>query len=251
MYLPRLDADPSAPFPPAASARQHPNGLLACGGDLCPTRLMAAYRQGIFPWYSAGDPILWWSPDPRAVFDTRALHLSRRFRRQLGQRSWTLHADRDFSAVVVACATAPRNGSQGTWILPEMQVAYERLHQLGFAHSIEVYDGTRLIGGVYGVLAGAVFCGESMFGHTSGASKLALAALCRWLASHDVRWLDAQMRTTHLDSLGVRLITRDAYLRKLIEPAPRDLPLEPWGSLMPRWTAADFAGPSRAPPDDG
>lgn len=255
MYLPRLDADPAAPFPPATSARQHPNGLMACGGDLCPTRLMNAYRQGIFPWYSAGEPILWWSPDPRAVFDTQALHLSRRLRRQLRQCSWTLHADSDFSAVVAACATAPRNGPQGTWILPEMQAAYERLHQLGFAHSFEVYDGTRLVGGVYGVLAGPVFCGESMFGHASGASKLALAALCRLLAQHGVRWLDAQMRTEHLDSLGVRQMTREAYLRKLTAPSPHDLPQTSWETVMPRWVAADFAcstpAPAAAPPGDG
>ena len=241
MHLPRLDSDPAAAFPPANRARDEPNGLLAFGGDLSPQRLMNAFRRGIFPWYSADDPILWWSPDPRAVFKTSALHLSRRFRRSLRASTWTLRADHAFSEVIAACAKAPRHGHHGTWILPEMISAYERLHDLGHAHSIEVYDDDRLIGGVYGVLAGPVFCGESMFGHVSGASKLALAGLCRLLAEHGIAWLDAQMHTPHLESLGVQLISRHEYLQRLSADAQTDLPQTHWRAWLEPYLASEFA----------
>ena len=241
MYLPRLDAHPDAPFPPAESARREPDGLLAFGGDLSPRRLMNAYRQGIFPWYSEGDPILWWSPDPRTVFDTTNLHLSRRFRRQLRNSPWRIGVDEDFAAVVAACASIPREDQGGTWILPEMQAAYCELHRLGHAHSVAVYDDTRLVGGIYGVHAGTVFCGESMFSRESGGSKLALAALCRLLASHGVHWLDAQMHTPHLASMGALPMSRHAYLRALSEPGASHLPQGDWSQLLPDARAPDFA----------
>lgn len=219
MRLPCLDSSPDTPFPTVDRVLEHPNGLLAFGGDLSVTRLMNAYRHGIFPWYNEGQPILWWSPDPRAVFDTRSLHLSRRLRRTLKTKTWTIHADRNFETVLDACASVPRPGQDGTWIGPEMKRAYMTLTQAGFAHSVEVHDGERLIGGVYGVDVGPVFCGESMFSLESGASSLALAALCRFLAQEGVRWLDAQMTTPHLRSLGVQCVRRTDYLA-MLSPAP-------------------------------
>lgn len=241
MPLPRLDPDPQAPFPPAADALREPDGLLAWGGDLSPARLLNAYRNGIFPWYSQDDPILWWSPDPRTVFDTSALHLSRRFRRSLRHSHWLIRADQAFAEVVDACANTPRRGQHGTWILPEMQQAYLDLHRLGYAHSVEVWSGERMIGGVYGVCAGNVFCGESMFGTESGASKLALAALCRLLAGHDVRWLDAQMHTAHLASLGAVEISRNHYLALLRDGTPVQLPTQAWRAACQGWNAPDFS----------
>ena len=183
MRLPRLGADPDSPFPPLRSALREPDGLLAVGGDLSPARLLNAYRHGIFPWFSPGEPILWWSPDPRVVFDTAAFRLSRRFRRELRRSEWTLSADTDFAAVMRACADIPRAGQDGgTWIGEEMLAAYGELHRLGHAHSIEVRDGGQLVGGLYGVAIGRMFFGESMFSAASGGSKLALAALARTLA---------------------------------------------------------------------
>lgn len=239
MHLPRLDPDPTTPFPPPESARRQPDGLLAWGGDLSPTRLMRAYRSGIFPWYSQGDPILWWSPDPRTVFDTGELHLSRRFRRSLRHSDWAIHADRDFAGVVEACASTPRRGQDGTWILPEMARAYVELHRLGHAHSVEVYAGERLVGGIYGVDAGPVFCGESMFSRQSGASRLALAALCRLLAERGVRWLDAQMHTPHLAALGARQIRRSEYLSCLADREPSSSSAD-WPEHCRNRVAADF-----------
>src|SRR5690606_29028750 len=168
--------DPDAPFPPAALALREPDGLLAVGGDLSPRRLLNAYRGGIFPWYSDGQPILWWSPDPRLVFRTDAVRLSSRFRRSLRRCDWRVRADTDFAAVIAACADSPRLGQSGTWITASMRAAYLRLHQLGHAHSIEVWDRQgRLAGGLYGVAVGRMFFGENMFSAYSGGSKVALA----------------------------------------------------------------------------
>lgn len=251
MYLARLEDDPSTPFPPLETARVEPNGLLACGGDLSTTRLMNAYRHGIFPWYAKGDPILWWSPDPRAVFDTSALHLSRRLRRQWRHCNWTIQIDRDFADVVSGCAHTPRRGRHGTWILPEMQTAYQALYHLGHAHCVSVCANDRLIGGIYGVLAGPVFCGESMYGSESGASTLALAALCRLLGQHGVTWLDAQMHTPHLARLGARMISRVEYQHRLAADPSPSLPAASWARLVDSWSARDFsdaeAVPSRPP----
>src|SRR5690606_28423792 len=185
--LPELGFSPTAPFPHLDTALHEPNGLLAWGGDLTPTRLLNAYRHGVFPWYSPGEPILWWSPDPRCVFHTGPPHsdrfrLSRRDRRALQRKRWLVTADHDFDAVVHACASQPRPGQRGTWIDPAMQTAYSRLHQLGHAHSIEVRDvDGRLTGGLYGIAIGRVFFGESMVSLDSGGSKAALAGLCQHL----------------------------------------------------------------------
>ena len=218
--LPRLGPDPRSPFPPVQRALQEPNGLLAFGGDLHPERLLAAYAQGIFPWFSAGEPILWWSPDPRTVFDTHVFAVPRRLRRSLKSSDWTLSADADFAGVIDACAATPRPGQHGTWIGPAMRAAYVELHRLGHAHSVEVRDGGRLVGGIYGVMTGGVFAGESMFSALPGGSKVALAALCRTLADWGVAVLDAQVENPHLASLGAIAMPRAAYLQWLGRPQP-------------------------------
>jgi len=212
LTLPWLHADPLAPFPPADSALAEPPGLLAAGGDLSPARLLNAYRQGIFPWFSQGQPLLWWTPDPRAVFRTDAVRLSRRTARQLRASGWTIRADTAFDAVIAACARAPRPGQQGTWITADMQAAYRELHRMGHAHAVEVYDQDALVGGIYGVAIGRMFFGESMYSDRSGASKAALAGLAHRL--HEWEWplIDAQVENPHLDSLGAEAWPRERFL---------------------------------------
>lgn len=210
--LPLLGAAPDAPFPDPATALREPDGLLAFGGDLHPDRLLAAYRNGIFPWFSEGQPPLWWSPDPRCVLDPAALHLSRRTRRELRRQRWTVAADTDFAAVIARCAGVPRAGQRGTWITDEMQLAYLALHRLGHAHSVEVRDGDRLVGGIYGVSIGRAFFGESMFSLAPGASKLAIAALAARLADWDYRLLDGQVESPHLRTLGFQTLARPDFL---------------------------------------
>jgi len=212
LRLPLLDADPEAPFPPADSALREPDGLLAMGGDLSPPRLLNAYAHGIFPWFSDGQPILWWSPDPRTVFRSDCVHLSTRMRRELRRSEWQIGADRDFDAVVSACATLPRPGQDGTWITQAMQVAYGELHRLGHAHSIEVRAGDRLVGGLYGVAIGRMFFGESMFSVESGGSKAALAALAFRMREWGWPLLDAQVGNPHLDTLGAEAWPRPRFL---------------------------------------
>jgi leucyl/phenylalanyl-tRNA--protein transferase len=239
--LPRLGRDPRSPFPDVSLALAEPNGLLAFGGDLHPERLLAAYRSGIFPWYSAGEPILWWSPDPRTVFDTQAFALPRRLRRELRKSDWTITADRDFAAVIDACARAPRAGQHGTWITPAMRAAYLELHRLGHAHSVEVRDGEHLAGGIYGVMAGGVFAGESMFSADTGGSKVALAALCRALSGWGVAVLDAQVENPHLASLGARPMARGDYLRWLERPMPSAAAPGSWMNRFPVARARELA----------
>lgn len=223
-----LSADPHAPFPPPSRALREPDGLLAVGGDLSVPRLLNAYRQGIFPWYSDGQPILWWSPDPRMVFRTDAVRLSSRFRRSLRASPWLVRADTAFEAVVDACARSPRPGQRGTWITGDMQAAYLELHRQGHAHSVEVFDGERLVGGIYGVAIGRMFFGESMFSSASGGSKIALAALARHL--HDRGWplIDAQVENDHLLGLGAQRLPRPAFLRIVDGLAAADAPAGPW-----------------------
>jgi leucyl/phenylalanyl-tRNA--protein transferase len=201
-------------FPPAEQALRTPDGLLAVGGDLHPDRLLAAYSQGIFPWFGEGEPVLWWSPDPRCVFDTDGIHVSQSLRRQIRRSRWTLSVNRDFTAVIEACA-APRDDHGGTWIVPSMIEAYTRLHRLGHAHSVEVWDGNALVGGIYGVAVGRLFCGESMFSHATGGSKVALLGLCRHLHQHGCPLLDAQVTNDHLLSLGAREIPRADFLQQV------------------------------------
>lgn len=212
LFLPRLPSDPLAPFPEADAALRQPDGLLAMGGDLSPERLLNAYRHGIFPWFSDGQPILWWCPDPRTVFRTEGVHLSSRFRRQLRRSSWTVRADTAFDHVIAACAEIPRDGQGGTWITADMRAAYGRLHQLGHAHSVEVFDAEHLVGGIYGVAIGRMFFGESMFSASPGGSKVALAALARQLQAWGWPLLDAQVENEHLLSLGAELWARPRFL---------------------------------------
>ncbi len=198
-------------FPAVELALPEPNGLLAIGGDLSVARLLDAYRHGIFPWYSADDPILWWSPDPRMVFATDRLRVPRRLRRWLRQCDWQIRSDHAFREVMTACAE-PRDTGGGTWITEEMLDAYCALHNAGYAHSVEVYDGEILLGGIYGVAIGCMFFGESMFSRATNASKVALIALCRALHVWGFALLDAQMTSAHLQTLGAQEISRRDFI---------------------------------------
>ena len=229
----RLQKDPASGFPPASQALAEPDGLLAIGGDLSPPRLLDAYRHGIFPWYSEGQPLLWWSPDPRMLFRSDGVHLSRRFRRTLRALPWSVRADTCFEAVVHACAL-PRDDQPGTWITAAMQAAYGELHRLGHAHSIEVFDGTALVGGLYGVAVGHMFFAESMFSASSGGSKVALAALALRLREWDWPLFDAQLENPHLRSLGAEAWPRSRFLAEVARLVA--LP-DPPGSWTPRFGA--------------
>ena len=212
--IPWLDRDDL--FPPIARALPSPNGLLCAGADLSPGRLVAAYSRGIFPWFSEGDPILWWSPDPRMVLFPEELRVSRSLRKTVARGAYETRFDHDFRAVIEACA-APRPPEGGTWIVPEMVEAYVRLHEAGFAHSVESWQEGRLVGGLYGVALGRVFFGESMFAHAADASKVALVKLVERLAARDFRVIDCQQSTAHLASLGAREIPRKAFAQLLQE----------------------------------
>lgn len=241
-----VDRDPGAPFPAVEHALAAPDGLLAFGGDLSPERLRNAYRHGIFPWFSEGEPILWWSPSRRAVFRTDGVHLSSRLKRGLRRSTWIVRADTCFDRVIAACAQAPRAGQSGTWITDGMATAYNRLHRLGHAHSIEVFDGEALVGGLYGVAVGRMFCGESMFSAQSGASGVALAALADRLQAWGWPLIDAQVPNDHTRRLGVETWPRAAYLQALQDL--RDLP-EPAGGWAARFgvvAASSLATPAGA-----
>ncbi|MEJ0100563.1 MAG: leucyl/phenylalanyl-tRNA--protein transferase [Pseudomonadota bacterium] len=206
--------DPPASFPPVDAALDEPQGLLAAGGDLAPERLREAYRRGIFPWYSPGEPVLWWSPDPREVLFPGEMHVSRSLQRTLRRQTFRVTEDRDFAAVVASCATA-RGPGTGTWITAEMQAAYLELHRQGVAHSIEVWAGDELAGGLYGVASSRVFCGESMFSHRDDASKVALAWLAARCPERGIDLIDCQMPSPHLRSLGSRPLPRREFLEIL------------------------------------
>lgn len=197
-------------FPPLDQALDEPEGLLAAGGDLSTPRLLAAYRRGIFPWYSAGQPVLWWSPDPREVLVPAEFHCTRSLAKTLRNRGFGVTFDRDFAAVVDACA-ARREHSAGTWITPEMHAAYCELHALGWAHSVEVRLDGLLVGGLYGVLVGAVFFGESMFSRERDASKVALARLTERAVVAGLQLIDCQLPTPHLRSLGSKPMPRSEF----------------------------------------
>lgn len=207
-----LGSEPDAPFPPLEQALREPDGLLAAGGDLSPARLLNAYRHGIFPWFSEGEPPLWWSPDPRTVFRTEAVARARRFRRSLRASPWTIAADTMFEQVVRTCARIPRRGQAGTWITDDMLDAYVELHRLGHAHSVEVFDDGLLVGGVYGVSIGRMFFGESMFSTRPGGSKVALAGLAHVLAGWGWPLIDAQVGNPHLVSLGAEAWPRSTFI---------------------------------------
>ena len=200
------------PFPPTSSALREPNGLLAVGGDLEPATLICAYAQGIFPWFKESEDILWWSPDPRLVLRTADVHISRSMRKSLKTNNWTLRYDDDFDAVIHHCANVDRGGQEaGTWITEDMQLAYLELHRLGLAHSVEVRENDRIVGGLYGVLLGNMFFGESMFSLRTNASKIAFIALSRACRDSGIGLIDCQVENPHLLSLGANLMSREDF----------------------------------------
>lgn len=218
-------------FPPVERALDEPPGLLAAGGDLSPARLLAAYRRGIFPWFSPGQPVLWWCPDPRMVLFPQEFRRTRSLQKSIRNRGFETVVDRAFPAVIAACAS-PRPHAQGTWITREMRAAYEELHRLGYAHSFETWREGRLVGGLYGVRLGGVFFGESMFSLESDASKVALAHLVDLCPANAIAVIDCQLHSRHLESLGSREIPR-AEFRALLarhagsEPLPLRTPDSP------------------------
>jgi len=215
-----LSLPPLAPkeygFPDPKDARLDADGLLAVGGDLQPARLLAAYANGIFPWFSSDrDQILWWCPDPRGVLNPAEFEPHRSLRKTLRQQRFSYSADKLFAGVIRACANTPRANQAGTWITKNMQDAYIALHELGFAHSIEVWQDNALVGGLYGVSLGRMFFGESMFSHQSNASKCAFAVLCKQLSTWNFKLLDCQMMNPHLATLGVQELPREQFLQML------------------------------------
>ena len=217
-------------FPPPEHAE---DGLLAVGGDLSVKRLLAAYRNGIFPWYNDDEPILWHSPEERAIITPASLHVSKRLERTLRSGRFRVTADTAFRRVIAACAQVPRPGQDGTWINRDIQQAYTALHAEGYAHSIEVWEGSELAGGLYGVSLGSAFCGESMFSRQTDASKVALVTLVRCGGAHGIDLYDCQMQTPHLASLGAMAIPRAEFLPLIREATARPTWRGPW--------TADFA----------
>ena len=223
--IPWLEGE--APFPSVESALRRPNGLLCAGGDLSPQRLLDAYRHGIFPWFSEGEPILWWSPDPRMVLFPQEVKISRSLARTLRRGGYDVRLDTAFAQVIHECSL-PRRDQDGTWITPQMQQAYIRLHELGHAHSVETWVSGRLVGGLYGVAIGRMFYGESMFSRLTDASKIAMAHLVRHLTEEGFGMIDCQMKTPHLASLGAREISRAAFIERLRELVAGDRPPARW-----------------------
>ena len=229
--IPQLDADPGSPFPAASKALTAPNGLLAWGGDLCSERLLNAYRAGIFPWYTQGQPLLWWSPTPRCVIFPAKIYLSKRTCRRYNSGQYTLSADQNFEGVIRACAESRGDGG-GTWITPEMLDAYCNLHQVGHAHSIETWQNGELVGGIYGLAIGSVFFGESMFTRQTDAGKIALTALCKQLESWSFGMLDCQLSNPHLLRMGAREISRRDFEQRLAEGVSVVRPGGPWTEVF-------------------
>jgi leucyl/phenylalanyl-tRNA--protein transferase len=229
------------PFPPVEQALREPNGLLAAGDDLTTERLLQAYERGIFPWFGEGDPVLWWSPDPRMVLGTDALHVSKSLRKTIRSRRFRVTADTAFPAVMAACAE-PRPDQDGTWITSDVYTAYCQLATLGVAHSFETWEGDVLAGGLYGVAIGRMFFGESMFARRSDASKVALAHAVRQLKRWGFPLIDCQMSTSHLASLGARTIGRDEFLsvvRRSVTMPPVQAPWRLDADLMAEFQARD------------
>lgn len=213
--------DDGQPFPDPELALSEPNGLLAVGGSLSPKRLLRAYRSGVFPWYSPGQPILWWSPNPRTVLFPEHIKISRSLRKVLAKNQFSITMDQAFAQVIQHCSE-PRRGQTGTWITSEMTSAYGRLHRMGYAHSVESWHAGELAGGLYGVAIGRVFFGESMFSRINDASKVALVALTEQLTHWNFFFIDCQMRTNHLLSMGAQEIPRRTFLDQLKQLCPSE-----------------------------
>ena len=228
--FPWLDESEEFTFPPPDTAT--PEGILAVGGNLSPGMLLSAYRQGIFPWFSGDEPILWWCPDPRFVIPPANLHISRSLRKVLNRGRYRCSFDAAFDDVIRLCAGVPRRGQRGTWITDEMQTAYVGLHELGYAHSCEAWDGDRLVGGAYGVSLGRVFYGESMFSLASDASKVALVALVETLRTYEFELIDSQVATDHVISMGGVEIPRTEFLARLRDALARDTLRGDWSRVL-------------------
>jgi len=207
-------------------------GLLAYGGDLNPNRVLSAYKKGIFPWYSQNDPILWWSPNPRLVIYPENFKMSKSFRRVLRNGNYSVRFDTKFDEVIDYCSKVKRPEQDGTWITDEIIKAYRELHNMGFAHSVEAYDGDELIGGLYGISMGKVFCGESMFSLKSNGSKIALKGLCDTLFKEAYNFIDCQMPTEHLISLGGEVLKRDIFLDELEESLVGGIDIGSWSDYQ-------------------
>lgn len=223
--------DPPSAFPPVEQALTDPDGLLCAGGDLASERLLEAYRRGIFPWFSEGQPILWWSPDPRTVLYPSELKVSRSLAKTLRNRGFVVTLDHSFATVMERCAD-PALRPEGTWISPQMRAAYQRLHELGYAHSFETWDGERLVGGLYGVALGHAFFGESMFSVERDASKVALHTLVRLMLEQGGQLIDCQVASAHLDSLGARSIPRRQFVNELAGAIPDLQPDPSWRQAL-------------------
>ena len=220
--IPKLSITLDFPHPREANE----DGIVAYGGDLSPSRLLKAYREGIFPWYAKGDPILWWSPNPRLVLYLEDFKLRKSLQKR--RKHFEIKIDTHFEAVIESCAKTPRKEQLGSWILPEIQEAYNTLNYMGYAHSIEAYQEGKLVGGLYGVANGAMFCGESMFSHVNDASKVALAFLVEQLKRWGFELIDAQVPTEHLKSLGAREVHRDTYLAELYRLRDKEVDERAW-----------------------
>jgi leucyl/phenylalanyl-tRNA--protein transferase len=220
--------DAHTPFPPLDEALRQPNGLLAVGGDLSPQRLLEAYRRGIFPWYSDDEPALWWSPDPRMVLFPEELKISRSLAGRLRKGDYRIRFDSAFREVMQACASSPRPDQDGTWIMPAMVDGYTALHELGYAHSAETWIDGELAGGLYGVVIGGMFYGESMFHRSTDASKLAFVHLVRRLQQQGPGMIDCQMHTPHLQRFGAREIPRREFAARLAELVNLPYPAGKW-----------------------
>ncbi|MGI9281285.1 MAG: leucyl/phenylalanyl-tRNA--protein transferase [Endozoicomonas sp.] len=232
--IPQLDPD-QPQFPPIHEALDYPDGLLAMGGNLEPETLVDAYQNGIFPWFNEGEPILWWSPNPRMVLYPDQLHISRSMNRFLKKHPYRVSFDEAFNEVMTACSS-PRANQEGTWIIDEMKEAYSELHQQGFAHSVEVWSENKLMGGLYGVAIDKIFFGESMFSFATNTSKLAMISLCKELLRRNFRLVDCQIHSPHLESLGAKMISRDAFL-KALKDGCRTPPTSAHWKLTGQWTA--------------
>ncbi|MGB1111182.1 MAG: leucyl/phenylalanyl-tRNA--protein transferase [Gammaproteobacteria bacterium] len=230
MPIPWLPPGEPFHFPEPEQALDEPNGLLAAGGDLNPNRLLWAYRNGIFPWYSPGEPILWWSPAPRMVLYPADIKISRSLRKTIRNRGFRVSHDQAFEAVIGHCTQVPRADQDGTWISDEMRQAYALLHALGHAHSVEVWLDDRLVGGLYGIEMGRVFFGESMFSLERDASKVALAELCYQTLQAKYELIDCQVYTSHLASLGAAEIPRPQFTRTVRKASVERPALDIWGA---------------------
>jgi len=242
--VPRLDEGCSYSFPPVDGSS--PEGIVCAGGNLSPGVLLSSYRQGIFPWYNQGDPILWWSPNPRFAVLPETFHLPASSRRLLKHHDFRLSLDREFGQVITRCASVQRPGQDGTWILPEMRNAYEKLHELGYAHSVEVWREGSLTGGLYGISLGGAFFGESMFSLESGASRVGFLCLALMLFEQGFTLIDSQVHTDYVAGMGGVDLPRGAYLRRLEASLLQGDKRGSWKDIFPLFPASkaltDIAG---------